>query len=133
MSNAQFAEATSADPYVQNLHRRAVRVLNDQSLDREHRVRLIRQLQQSLLSHQTSETNKAQKMAAKKKAKGCRLYDDKGEPVAVPSQVTARRREMGECQHQQVAEKVEPKRLLVVATKGSEAIRRRPILSLTRD
>ena len=34
MSIATFVEAISADPYVRELHRRAMRVLNDSSLDR---------------------------------------------------------------------------------------------------
>lgn len=131
MSNAQFAEAVSADPFIQKLHRRAVRVLNDQTLDREQRVRLIRQLQQSLLSHQADVANKANKTATRK-AKGQRLFGANGEPVAVPSQILARRREMRERPPELAAPEARPERLHVVADKGRDASRRRPTLTLAR-
>jgi hypothetical protein len=132
MSNAQFAEAESADPFVKELHRRAVRVLNDSSLDREQRIGLIRQLQQRLLAHQTDEFKKAQRVAAKKAAKGQRLYGPDGELMAVPSQVVARRRELGSRQPVQEEVVVEPKRLQVVAAKVGHFAPRRPVLTLQR-
>ena len=70
MSNAQFSEALSDDPFIKDLHRRAVRVLNDPSLDRKQRVELIRQLQQRLLAHQAGEANKSKKVASRGQSKG---------------------------------------------------------------
>ena len=37
MSNTTFIESQSSDPFVRELSRRAVRILNDQSLDRRQR------------------------------------------------------------------------------------------------
>jgi hypothetical protein len=37
MSTTTFIEATSADPFIRDLHRQAVRLLNDPSLDRRRR------------------------------------------------------------------------------------------------
>ena len=38
MATTQFVEAISKDPYVRELHRRAVRVPSDPSLDHEQRL-----------------------------------------------------------------------------------------------
>jgi hypothetical protein len=132
MSNAQFVEAVSADPLIKELHHRAVRVLNDSSLDREQRIGLIRQLQQRLLAHQTDQIKKAQRVAAKKAAKGQRLYGQNGELVAVPSQVVARRRELGKRQPVREATVVAPKRLQVVVAKVGNVSPRRSVLTLQR-
>ena len=52
MSDSQFIEAFSSDPFVRDIHRRAMRVLNDPILDRHQRVFHIRKLQQILVEHQ---------------------------------------------------------------------------------
>ena len=52
MSDSQFIEAYSSDPFVRDIHRRAMRVLNDPMLDRHQRVFHIRKLQQILVEHQ---------------------------------------------------------------------------------
>ena len=103
MSNAQFSEALSDDPYVKDLHRRAVRVLNDSSLDREQRIELIRQLQHRLVVHQAGEVSKATRQAAQRKSKGHKLVDQNGATVAAPSQVMASRRELSKRQAEQEA------------------------------
>jgi hypothetical protein len=61
MSDSQFIEAFSEDPFVRDIHRRAMRILNDPTLDRNQRVFHIRKLQKILVEHQ-------QKQAAKEKS-----------------------------------------------------------------
>jgi hypothetical protein len=51
MSITTFVEATSADPFVRALHRKAVRLLNDPSLDRRRREFHMRRLQSILIEH----------------------------------------------------------------------------------
>jgi predicted GIY-YIG superfamily endonuclease len=130
MSNAQFSEALSDDPYVKDLHRRAIRVLNDPSLDREQRIELIRQLQQRLLAHQAGEVSKATRQAARGKSKGQKLFDQNGSAVAAPSQVMARRRELSKRQAEQEAQSVEPKRLPQANVKGIDSSGLRSTLTL---
>jgi len=132
MSNAQFAEAVSVDPFVRELHRRAVRVLNDSSLDREQRVSLIRKLQQRLLDHQSDQVRKAQRAAARKAAKGQRLFGQKGELLAAPSQVMARCRELGRIHPERDAEVVEPTRMPVGVAKVGNVHHRRTVLTLQK-
>ena len=57
MSDSQFIEAISPDPFVREIHRRAMRVLNDPMLDRNQRVTQIRKLQQILVEHQKKHTD----------------------------------------------------------------------------
>ena len=52
MSNSDFIEAFSPDPFVRDIHRRAMRVLNDSTLGRHQRELHIRKLQQILIEHQ---------------------------------------------------------------------------------
>ncbi|MBV5347415.1 hypothetical protein JZU46_04270 [bacterium] len=52
MSTTTFVEATSADPFIRDLHRKAVRLLNDPSLDRRKREFHMRRLQSILIEHQ---------------------------------------------------------------------------------
>ncbi len=59
MSDSQFIEALSSDPIVRDIHRRAMRVLNDPMLDRNQRVFHIRKLQQILVEHQSKQAAKA--------------------------------------------------------------------------
>ena len=60
MSDSQFIEAFSSDPFVRDIHRRAMRILNDPMLDRNQRVFHIRKLQQILLEHQSKQAAKAE-------------------------------------------------------------------------
>jgi len=91
MSSTHFVEALSVDTYVRALSRRAVRVLNDPTLDRQQREIHIRRLQSLLVEHEVKEAAKAKKLAEKKEkrervARGNRR-------VADQSQVLARRKE----------------------------------------
>ena len=93
MSGTQFIEAFSLDPFVRDIHRRALGYLNDPSIDRKEREVQIRRLQALLLDHQMKESAKAGKLADKtaEREQASRLARNKG--VAAASQVIARRRE----------------------------------------
>lgn len=96
MSTTTFVEATSADPFVRDLHRRAVRLLNDPTLDRKQREFHVRQLQSILIEHQAKQDAKAVKLLAKKASR-----ENRNQGVADPSQVVARRNEFREAAKQQ--------------------------------
>ena len=93
MSGTQFIEAFSTDPFVRDIHRRALGYLNDPSLDRKEREVHIKRLQTLLLDHQMKESAKAGKVAdtTAVREQASRLTGNKG--VAEVSQVIARRRE----------------------------------------
>ena len=93
MSDTQFIEAFSTDPFVRDIHRRALGYLNDPSLGRKEREVQIRRLQALLLDHQMKELAKASKLAdtTAVREQASRLTGNKG--VAAASQVIARRRE----------------------------------------
>ena len=93
MSGTQFIEAFSKDPFVRDIHRRAVGYLNDPSLDRKEREVQIRRLQAMLVDHQMKESAKAGRLAVKTEVReqASRSTGNKG--VAEVSQVIARRRE----------------------------------------
>ena len=93
MSTTEFVEATSADPFVRDLHRKAVRLLNDPSLDRKQRELHIRRLQSILLEHQAKQVAKAEKTAAKAVQREQVSRINRNQGVADPSQVVARRKE----------------------------------------
>ena len=59
MSTTTFVEATSADPFIRDLHRKAVRLLNDPSLDRRKREFHMGRLQSILIEHQAKQDAKA--------------------------------------------------------------------------
>ena len=90
-----FVEAASEDPFVRDLHRRAVRLLNDSSLDRQQREFHVRRLQGILLEHQAKQVAVAAKLEQKKAGRGQLSRLNRSEGVADQSQVVARRREFG--------------------------------------
>ena len=90
-----FVEAVSEDPFVRDLHRRAVRLLNDPSLDRQQREFHVRRLQGVLLEHQAKQQAKAAQMAQKKASREQLSRGLRSQGVADQSQVLARRREFG--------------------------------------
>jgi len=94
MSTTTFVEATSADPVVRDLHRRAVRVLNDPSLDRQQREFHVRRLQSILIEHQQKQAAKAARELAKKASREKVSREHRNQGVADPSQVVARRKEI---------------------------------------
>lgn len=135
MSNAVFVEALSSDPFVKELHRRAVRLLNDPSLDRQQREFHIRRIQSLLLAHQAKQSAKAQRLADKKTQRELVSRNNRNQGVADPSQVLARRREFG----QVAAEATTPQPLVneVVAANDHHmpdrgTYRNRPLLTLKR-
>ena len=102
MSNTQFAEVTSNDPFVQKLGRRAIGLLNDPTLERWQRERHIRKLQNLLLEHQAKQAAKANLQEAKKSGSkvpqdGCKTSE------ADVSQIRARRREFSQALPTEVA------------------------------
>lgn len=72
MSNAHFVECLSSDPFIQNISRRAIRVLNDPSLSRPQRVTLIQRIQQELVEHQDEVNRRGLAVAAKATCKPTR-------------------------------------------------------------
>ena len=93
MSGTQFIEAFSTDPFVREIHRKALGYLNDPSLNRNEREVQIRRLQALLLDHQMKKSAKAGKLADKTAAReqASRLTGNRS--VAAASQITARRRD----------------------------------------
>ena len=93
MSSTQFVEALSEDSFVRDLHRRAVRLLNDPTLDRKQREFHIKRLQSQLVAHEAKEVAKKRKLVEK----GIQLEQVSrthgNTKLADPSQVVARRRE----------------------------------------
>ncbi len=142
MSTTTFVEATSADPFVRDLHRRAVRVLNDPSLDRQQREFHVRRLQSILLEHQAKQDAKAARLLAKKASREQVSRENRKQGVADPSQVLARRKEFGAPVKEQmeVIEQVAPAvEITPQATPSAIAAndslvpgRKRPVLRLKR-
>jgi hypothetical protein len=141
MSTTTFVEATSADPFIRDLHRKAVRLLNDPSLDRRLREFHMRKLQSILIEHQAKQAAKAARALAKQASREKTSRENRNQGVADPSQVLARRKEFGTAvlnQKQMAA----PTGLVVDSTpQVSEAVaandgqvpgRRRPVLTLKR-
>ena len=95
MSTTTFVEATSADPFIRDLHRKAVRLLNDSSLDRRKREFHMRRLQSILIEHQAKQDAKADRLLAKKASREQVSRDNRNQGVADPSQVASRRKEFG--------------------------------------
>lgn len=95
MQHTAFVEATSADPFIRQLHRNAIRLLNDPSLDRQQREFHVRRIQSLLVEHQAKQAAKAQKKAAKEATRDQVSRNNRNQKVADPSQVVARRNEFG--------------------------------------
>ena len=139
MSITTFVEATSADPFVRDLHRKAVRLLNDPSLDRKRREFHMRQLQSILIEHLAKQAAKAEKLAAKSAQREQVSRANRNQGVADPSQVLARRKEFSKALPlqvepvQQVAPVVRgaPQRTAAVNANQMTG-RRRPVLTLKR-
>ena len=131
MSNTHFVEALSSDPYVRALSRRAVRLLNDPTLDRQQRQNHIRRLQSLLVEHRTKEAIKARKLADIKKK---REHVARGNPgVADQSQVVARRREFRQLRQVNKDPVAEVKAQPVLAANDKHLpLRHRVVLTLKR-
>jgi hypothetical protein len=139
MSITTFVEATSADPFVRDLHRKAVRLLNDSSLDRKRREFHMRRLQSILIEHLAKQAARAEKQAAKSAQREQVSRDNRNQGVADLSQVLARRKEFSKALPQQV-EPVQQATPVVQGPLQSKAAvnanqmtgRRRPVLTLKR-
>ena len=142
MSTTTFVEATSADPFIRDLHRRAVRVLNDPSLDRQQREFHVRRLQSILIEHQAKQDAKAARLLAKKASREQVSRENRNQGVADPSQVLARRKEFGAPVKEQmeVIEQVAPAveitpQAIPSAIAANDSLvpgRKRPVLRLKR-
>ena len=142
MSTTTFVEATSADPFIRDLHRRAVRVLNDPSLDRQQREFHVRRLQSILLEHLAKQDAKAARLLAKKASREQVSRENRNQGVADPSQVLARRKEFGAPVKEQmeVIEQVAPAveitpQAIPSAIAANDSLvpgRKRPVLRLKR-
>lgn len=142
MSTTTFVEATSADPFIRDLHRRAVRVLNDPSLDRQQREFHVRRLQSILIEHQAKQEAKAARLLAKKVSREQVSRENRNQGVADPSQVLARRKEFGAPVKEQmeVIERVSPVVVItpqafpsaIAANDNLAPGRKRPVLRLKR-
>jgi hypothetical protein len=133
MSNTEFVEALSVDSFVRDLHRRAVRLLNDPTLDRLQREHHIRRLQSLLVAHQVKEAVKARKSAEKKIQREQVSRAHRSQGVADPSQVLARRREFDQAARQaQVPVKEREVQQVVAANDSHLTGHSRSVLSLKR-
>ena len=138
MSTTTYVEATSADPFVRELHLRAMRLLNDPSLDRRQREFHMRQLQSILLEHQVKQEAKAAKLAAKTAKREQVSRSNRKQGVADQSQVLARRRESERGMEAAVAAAASSQVLRAVPQAGAAANesqltgRSRPVLTLKR-
>jgi len=125
MSNAHFVECLSSDPFIQNISRRAIRVLNDPSLARPQRVTLIHRIQQELVEYQAEVNRRAWAVAAKAnglaKAAKASCKPTRRDVVAV---------RCGDPMSQAMAkgQSVVP----VIASNDATATRRRAVLTLKR-
>ncbi len=132
-----FVESVSEDPFVRDLHRRAVRLLNDPSLDRQQREFHVRRLQSILLEHQAKQEAKAAQLAQKKAGREQLSRTHRSQGVADQSQVVARRREFGPIARRTaepvLKEPVElPTKPVVVVGDTILTGRSRPVLTLRR-
>ena len=123
-----FVESVSEDPFVRDLHRRAVRLLNDPSLDRQQSI---------LLEHQAKQEAKAAQLAQKKAGREQLSRTNRNQGVADQSQVVARRREFGpiasRTEEPVLKEPVElPTKPVVVVGDTILTGRSRPVLTLRR-
>ena len=140
MSITTFVEATSADPFVRDLHRKAVRLLNDPSLDRRQREFHLRRLQSTLVEHQAKQDSKAARLLAKKASREQQSRENRNQGVADPSQVAARRKEFGvpaaeqeKATERETEQATEQATTAVVAANDNHVPgRNRPVLSLKR-
>jgi hypothetical protein len=139
MSITTFVEATSADPFVRDLHRKAVRLLNDSSLDRKRREFHMRRLQSILIEHLAKQAARAEKLAAKSAQREQVSRDNRNQGVADLSQVLARRKEFSKASPQQVEQPHQAAPVVRDVPQSIGAVnanqmtgRRRPVLTLKR-
>lgn len=133
MSPTLFIEALSSDPYVRDLHRRALRLLNDPSLDRAQREFHIRQVQELLRTHQTKVQQVARPANTRKGggSQGSVLHNK--EAMADKSQVLARRREFDQVVAPACASQtLMPEPRVETANTDTRTRTGRPVLTLKR-
>ena len=132
MSTTTFIEATSADPFVRDVYRRAVRLLNDPTLDRRQREFHMRRLQSILMEHQAKQQAKASALRVKKSSREQGSRENCNQAIADPSQVVALRKEFGAAAVEQVEAEVQATPAVVAANDSQVTRRNRLVLSLKR-
>lgn len=136
MSITTFVEAHSADPYIRDMNRKAVGLLNDPRLDRQQREFHVRRLQATLLERQARAAWKAARLAEKKGKHEQASRADRNNGVTEPSQVLSRRRELGRAKPDTDApEGQEPEKSaqpVVTGRYNRQTGRSRPVLTLKR-
>lgn len=131
MSNTQFIEALSADPYVRALSRQAIRLLNDPTLDRQQRQTHIRRLQSLMVEHELKQAAKASRLVQKQQKREQVARGNLG--VAAPSQVVARCQEFRQVGRQgnKPATNIKARPVLAASDKQLP-LRNRVVLTLKR-
>jgi hypothetical protein len=132
MSTTMFIEATSADPFVRDVYRKAVRLLNDPTLDRRQREFHIRRLQSHLIAHHAAQDAKATRLLAKKALRERVLRENCDQGVANPSQVVARRKELRASEVKKEEAVVQANPAFIAANDSQVTGRNRPVLTLKR-
>ena len=135
MSNTAFIESQSSDPFVRELSRRAVRILNDQSLDRRQREAHIHRLQARLVDHQAKQALVTGQKAAKAANKGRISPTERRSVMADQRQVLSLRKEFRP--EEAVRQNVQAELNVVIpaavaANDGYYPNRRRSVLTLKR-
>ena len=92
MSNHQFIECLSSDPFIRSLGRQVSRLMNDPTLGTRQRQRLVSKVQERLLAYQARQIVTASKKADNKKREST-TRSDVGQVTADPKGVAARRKE----------------------------------------
>lgn len=92
MSNHQFIECLSSDPFIRSLGRQVSRLMNDPTLGTHQRQRLVSKVQEKLLAYQASQIAKTLKKADNRKREST-TRSDGSQVTADPKGVAARRKE----------------------------------------
>lgn len=94
MSNYQFVECLSSDPFVRSLGRQVSRLMNDPTLGSVQKQRLVIGVQERLEAYQAAQMVKASKKGRQQEKRETTVLTG-GQVAADPKGLTARRREFG--------------------------------------
>jgi len=132
MSNHQFIECLSSDPFVRSLGRQVSRLMNDPTLGPLQKQRLVIRVQQRLQAYQAKQMVKTSKKVSKQTQRDATSRS--AEPVAVdPKGLAARRKEFrlieGSAKEPTVNQQPQP---AIAANDGLIGVWHRPLLTLKR-
>ncbi len=132
MSNHQFSECLSSDPFIRSLGRQVSRLMNDPTLGPVQRERLVIRVQNRLEAYQAKQTVKASKKASKQEGREA-TSRSAGQVAADPKGLAARRKEFrlieGSAKEPAVIQKPQP---AIAANDGHIGGWHRPLLTLKR-